>query len=205
MVVKNVILEMLPSIWPLLLFISVVAITLRCAYLFKGSRKFVLHKEVLSLVFIIYILCLYYLLTYDNMNYGGVNLIPFKEMFRYSFGSYKFIKNIVGNILLFIPFGFFASHYLDNRKFSMIAIVTLIVSGCAEGMQYYLGRVFDVDDIILNIIGGLCGYLLYVGLTAIKNKLPKFMKSDSFLNFIVILIIVLAVLFSMDINIFSYL
>jgi len=205
MVVKNVIEEMLPSIWPMLLFISVVAITLRCAYLFKGSRKFILHKEVLSLVFIIYILCLYYLLTYDNMNYGGVNLVPFKEMFRYTFGSEKFLKNIIGNILLFVPFGFFASHYLDNRKFSTIALVTLIVSGCAEGIQYYIGRVFDVDDIILNIVGGTCGYLLYVGLTAIKNKLPKFMKSDSFLNFIVILLIVLVVLFSMDINIFSYL
>jgi len=205
MVVKNVIEEMLPSIWPMLLFISVVAITLRCAYLFKGSRKFILHKEVLSLVFIIYILCLYYLLTYDIMNYGGVNLVPFKEMFRYTFGSEKFLKNIIGNILLFVPFGFFASHYLDNRKFSTIALVTLIVSGCAEGIQYYIGRVFDVDDIILNIVGGTCGYLLYVGLTAIKNKLPKFMKSDSFLNFIVILLIVLVVLFSMDINIFSYL
>ena len=61
MVVKNIIDEMLPSIWPMVAFISIVAITLRCAYLFKGSRKFVLHKELISLVFIIYILCLYYL------------------------------------------------------------------------------------------------------------------------------------------------
>ena len=50
MVVKNIIDEMLPSIWPMVAFISIVAITLRCAYLFKGSRKFILHKELLSLV-----------------------------------------------------------------------------------------------------------------------------------------------------------
>ena len=80
MVVKSIIDDMLPNIWPLVLFISVVAITLRCAYLFRGSKKFVLHKELLSLVFIIYILCLYYVLTYQDINYGGVNLIPFKEI-----------------------------------------------------------------------------------------------------------------------------
>ena len=204
MVVKNIIDEMLPSIWPMVAFISIVAITLRCSYLFKGSRKFVLHKELLSLVFIIYILCLYYILMGQDGT-SGVNLIPFKEMFRYSFGSYKFMKNIVGNILLFIPFGFFASYYLNNRKASLILIVSLIVSGLTEGLQYYTGRVFDIDDIILNVFGGFIGYLLYVGLMAIKGKLPKFMKSDAFINFMIILLVILIVLFSFDINIFNYL
>ncbi len=204
MVVKNIIDEMLPSIWPMVAFISIVAITLRCAYLFKGSRKFVLHKELLSLVFIIYILCLYYILMGQDGT-SGVNLIPFKEMFRYSFGSYKFMKNVVGNILLFIPFGFFASYYLNNRKASLILIVSLIVSGLTEGLQYYTGRVFDIDDIILNVFGGFIGYLLYVGLMAIKGKLPKFMKSDAFINFMIILLVILIVLFSFDINIFNYL
>jgi len=205
MVIKNIIDDMLPSIWPMLLFISIVAVTLRGTYLFRESRKFVLHKELVHLIFILYILCLYYILTHQDMNYGGVNLVPFREMFRYTIGSYKFIKNIVGNILLFVPFGFFASYYLNNRKASLITIVTLIVTACAEGMQYYIGRVFDIDDIILNVFGGFCGYLLYIALSAIKGKLPKFMKSDSFINFIVILIIILIVLFGMDINIFNYL
>ena len=204
MVVKNIIDEMLPSIWPMVAFISIVAITLRCAYLFKGSRKFVLHKELLSLVFIIYILCLYYILMGQDGT-SGVNLIPFKEMFRYSFGSYKFMKNILGNILLFIPFGFFASYYLNNRKASLILIVSLIVSGLTEGLQYYTGRVFDIDDIILIVLGVFIGYLLYVGLMAIKGKLPKFMKSDAFINFMIILLVILIVLFSFDINIFNYL
>ncbi len=204
MVVKNIIEEMLPSMWPMLLFISVVAVTLRCFYLFKGSRKFVLHRELMSLVFIIYILCLYYILTYQDIGYGGVNLVPFKEMFRYSFGSYKFMKNIVGNILLFIPFGFFTSYYLNNKKTLPSLITALIVSACAEGIQYHIGRVFDVDDIILNVLGGFLGYLLYICLNAIKSRLPKFMRSDAFINFIIIVIVVLIILFSLNINIFSY-
>ena len=205
MIVKNVIEEMLPSIWPLILFVSVVAITLRFAFLFKGNKKFVLYKVALALIFIIYILCLYYILTYQYMNYGGVNLIPFKEMFRYEIGSYKFNKNVIGNILLFIPFGYFTAYYVNTRKIKTTVIVTLIVTTCAEIIQYYIGRVFDIDDIVLNLVGGILGYLLFVGLSAIKDKLPKFMKSDGFLNFILIVLVVAFVIFAFNIDIFKYL
>ena len=203
MVVRKVILDMLPSMWPLLVFISVVAISLRLAYL-KGSKKFVLHREIMALVFIIYILCLYYVVTGQDINYGGINLIPFKEMFRYEFGSYKFMKNIIGNILLFVPYGYFSSYYLNNKKIGTTVTVCLIATFCIESIQYYIGRVFDIDDIILNVFGGFCGYLLYVALSAIKSKLPKFMVSDTFINFLVILIIILCILFGFNINIFSY-
>ena len=55
MVVKNIIKDMLPNIWPMLAFVSVVAITLRVAYLLKSSKKIVIHKEIMSLIFVIYI------------------------------------------------------------------------------------------------------------------------------------------------------
>ena len=203
MVVKNIILEMLPSIWPMLLFVSVVAISIRGFYLYNGGKKFILYKELLYLVFILYILCLYYILTYRSSS-TGINLIPFKEIFRYKFGSYKFIKNIVGNILLFLPFGFFTAYFLNTKRCTTPLIISLIVSLTAEGMQYYLGRVFDVDDVILNVIGGFTGYLLFVAFSAIRGKLPGFMKSDGFLNFIIIVIVVLIVLYSMGINVFDY-
>lgn len=205
MIVKGIIDDVFPSIWPLVLFISVIAITLRAFYIFKGSRKVVIYKEVLALVFIIYILCLYHVLTYQNTGYAGVNFTPFKEMFRYTFGSQKFMKNIVGNIVLFIPFGFFTSYYLNHKKAIVPTFITLVVSLCAEGIQYHIGRIFDVDDIILNVLGGFLGYLLFVALSAIRGKLPRFMKSDAFLNFIVILIVIIIVLAANGINIFELL
>ncbi len=205
MVVKNIIEEMIPNMWPMMAFISVVAITLRCFYLFKGSKKFILHKEIMSLVFIIYILCLYYILTYQDIGSGGINLVPFKEMFRYSFGSYKFMKNVVGNILLFIPFGFFTSYYLNNKKTLTSLITALIVSFGAEAIQYHIGRVFDIDDIILNVLGSFLGFILFICLTTIRGRLPRFMRSDAFINFVIILIVILIILFSLNINIFSYL
>lgn len=203
MIVKEVIKDMIPSMWPLLVFVSVVAISLRIAFL-KGSKRFVLHKELMALVFILYVLCLYSVVTYQDINYGGINLIPFKEMFRYEIGSYKFIKNIIGNILLFIPYGFFSSYYLNNKKIGTNVLLCLIASSCIEIIQYYIGRVFDIDDIILNVLGGFIGCLLYVALNAIKNKLPKFMRSDAFLNFLFILIIILGIIYGFNINIFEF-
>ena len=204
MIIINIMKDVIPSIWPLVAFISMIAITLRCTYLYKNHKKFIFHKELMSLIFIIYILCMYYILIRQNVTSGGINLIPFKEMFRYSIGSYKFMKNIVGNIILFIPFGFFASYYCNIKSVKSNLLTTLIVSLCVETMQYYIGRIFDIDDIILNILGGFLGYLLFICLIAIKEKLPKFMTKDSFINFIAIILIIIIVLFSLGINIFSY-
>lgn len=205
MVVKSIIDKMLPNIWPMIAFISIIIVTLRCAYLFRGSRRFVLHKEILSLIFIIYILCLYYILIGYNDDYAIVNLIPFNELFKYEFGSYKFMEIIISNILLFLPFGFFSSYFLNNKKASLIFIVSLVVLLLIDWLRYYLGMGFIIDCVILRFIGCFIGYLLYIGLMAIKSKLPRFMKSDAFLNIFIILLIILVTIFSFDINIFNYL
>ncbi len=205
MVVKEIIDSMLPSIWPLVFFVCAVVITWRLLYIFKNGKKFILYKEANYLIFIIYIICLYYILTKNDPLGGGLNLIPFKEIFRYTFGSEKFWKNIVGNILLFVPMGYFSSYFLENKKVSTNILGCLIICICVEGMQYYIGRSFDIDDILLNVVGGFLGFLLYIALTAIKERLPKFMRSDGFINFILILIIILVIFFSFRLNILSYL
>ncbi len=205
MIVKEIINDMLPSIWPLVFFVCAVTVTWRLLYIFKNGKKFILYKEAMYLIFIIYIICLYYILTRNDPQGGGLNLVPFTEMFRYKFGTYKFWKNIVGNILLFVPMGYFSSYFLSNKKVSTNVIGTIIICLCIEGMQYYIGRSFDIDDIILNTIGSFFGFLLYIALTAIKERLPKFMRSDSFINFLLILIIILVIFFSFKLNILSYL
>lgn len=203
MLVKNIIEDIMPDIWPMILIITVIVSSLRVAYLIKGNRKFCLHRELLSLIFIIYILCLYHVVTFQDVNYGNNNFVPFREIFRYSIGSAKFIKNILGNILLFIPFGFFSSYYLKNKRMSLNVILTLITSLTIEVVQYYIGRVFDIDDIILNILGGIIGFLLFIGFDAIKNRLPKFFKSDAFLNVLVVIIVLLIIIYSFNLNIFG--
>jgi len=202
MIIKNLVEDIMPDIWPMVLIITVIISSLRIAYLLNNKKKFCLHKEVLSLIFVIYILCLYHVVTFQDINYGVNNFIPFREIFRYTIGSSKFIKNIIGNIALFIPFGFFSSYYLRHKKMITPVVLALVTSTTIEIVQYYIGRVFDIDDIILNVIGGILGFLLYVGFDAISNRLPKFMKSDAFLNLLIIIIITLLIAYSFNLNIF---
>ena len=201
--VRTMLMDLVPGVLPLIIFVSVVIITLRLTYL-KENGKIIFHKELLMLIFIIYILCLYHVVTVQDINYGGINLVPFKEMFRYDIGSYKFIKNIIGNILLFMPYGFFSSYYLNNKKLGTNIILCLVATFTIESIQYYIGRVFDIDDIILNVIGGIIGYLFYIALMAIKERLPKFMRSDWFLNLLFLAIIAFGIIYGFDIDILAY-
>ena len=194
--------EVLPDVWPMLIIITVIISSLRIAYLITKHKKFLLHKEIIYLLAIIYILCLFHVVTFQDINYGESNFVPFKEIFRYSFGSHKFIRNVLGNIILFIPFGFLSSYLLKNRHLSVVTILTLIASGTIETVQYYIGRVFDIDDIILNLIGGIVGFLIFIGLDAIRNKV-KLLKNDTVLDILIIIILVLVMVYSLNINVFN--
>ncbi len=199
---KNIFLDVFSDTWPTILIAVVIAISLRLAYLIKGHKKIILYKELLMLIFIIYALCLFHVVTYQDVNFGTNNFIPFKEIFRYDLGTPKFIKNIIGNIIMFIPFGFFASYFLKSKKIGIPLILTIILTTTIETVQYYIGRVFDIDDIILNIVGGILGYLLFITMDFLQDKIPG-LKNNHILNLLIIIIIVIIVIYGFDINIFG--
>ncbi|WP_156289491.1 VanZ family protein [Oceanobacillus salinisoli] len=104
--------------------------------------------------------------TYKGISH---NIVPFTTISTYlvNFHSYNFntwFNNIFGNILLFIPMGIFLPILSAKlmRLFSTIVII-LLLSCTIEIMQYatQLG-VFNVDDIILNTLGGFLGYMILV-------------------------------------------
>ena len=68
---------------------------------------------------------------------------------------------LLGNIVMFMPFGFFAAllwrGFTWRRALAVGAAVTLSVECC----QLAVGRAFDVSDIILNTLGVLCGYWVW--------------------------------------------
>ena len=150
--------------------------------------------------FIIYLLLLYYIVTFQDNSYGTNNLIPFREIFRYDVSSKLFFKNVIGNILLFLPFGIFISNYIKNKTFFPTLLLSFIVSCAIEFTQSVIGRTADIDDVILNTVGGVLGYLVYKLQNRIKLRLPKFMKSQIFLDvlslFIILVIIYLAFKFN---------
>ena len=200
--IRNVFMDVIPDIWPMLIIILVIICSLRVTYLITKHKKFQLHKELIALIFIVYVLCLFHVVTFQDNNYGVSNFVPFKEIFRYDLGSEKFFKNVMGNIMLFIPYGFLASYYLNNKKFSVITILTIITTLTIETVQYYIGRVFDIDDIILNLIGSIVGFLIFIGVDAIRNKIKLF-RNDTVLDILIILILALVIIYSFNINIFG--
>lgn len=202
--IRNMITSFFPDVWPLIIIITVIACSLRIAYLIKNNQNFCFYKELFKLIFILYVMCLFEVVTLQDNNYGLSNFIPFKEMFRYEFGSRLFIKNIIGNILLFLPYGYFASDYLKSKKITLPCFLTFIVSITIELVQLKIGRTFDIDDVILNTLGGLFGYFLYRLIEKIKNKLPKFFKTEGFMNFFVILILVLFIIYLCDLHMMNW-
>ena len=177
--------------WPMLLISVVVVVSLRITYLIKNREHFTLYQELLTLSFIIYILCLFQIVTFqDTVSWSSNNFIPFREIFRYHIGSRLFLKNVLGNVLLFMPFGFFSSYYLKFKKPWVILGLTLVTSFSIEVIQMSIGRVFDVDDILLNIVGGYFGYLIYSVISRIGDRAPDFFKNEIFLDAISIVILV---------------
>ena len=203
--ITNILTESIDNMWPMLTIFLVVIAVVRIAAIKNHNEKLVFYKEFTNLLFIIYILLLYELLTRAELNtVRGYNLVPFSEMFRYEIGSTSFYLNVVGNIVIFIPFGYLISTYIKPKRILSILIVSVISSATVEFVQLCIGRSFDVDDIILNSLGAIMGFLIYIGLGAIKKHLPGIFKKDIIYNilcFIILIIMVLYLLSRMGVNI----
>ena len=177
--------------WPMIIISVVIIVSLRISYLLKNKLTFVLYKEITMLIFIIYILCLFQVVTFqDEVNWSTNNFIPFKEILRYKISSKLFVKNVLGNLIMFLPFGFFVSYYLNVSKKILPVILSLISSFSIEIVQLAIGRVFDVDDIILNVLGSIIGFHLYNIFRLISEKLPSYLKKEWVLNVFSIIILV---------------
>lgn len=185
---------------PMLIIFIVVITTVRISYIRTTNEKVVLHNEILNLLFIIYVLLLFELLTGTENSLGsGINYIPFKEIMRYKFGSKMFIYNVLGNILIFVPFGYFISRYIKPKKVWPIVIDALITSITVETVQLKIGRSFDIDDVMLNIVGGMLGYFVYIALDAIYKHLPKILQKDFIYDVISLIILVMFILYAANI------
>ena len=185
--------DVMRNVWPMIFIFTIIVVSLRITYLIYNKEKFVLYKEFLMFCFIIYILLLYYIVTFQDNSYGTNNFIPFKEIFRYNFKSSLFIKNVLGNVLLFIPFGVFVTHFVKNKRLWPTLILSVLRSGSIEFSQSVIGRTADIDDVILNMVGGMTGYFLYRSGDAFISSLPKFMKKQLFWDIFSLLFIIVII------------
>lgn len=97
------------------------------------------------------------------------NFIPFKTISIYLFNPYHLswgivFNNLIGNILVFMPLGFFVAFFsVKMRKMFRIISVSFIMTVVVEFTQGMLdvGSV-DIDDVILNTFGGFVGYICFL-------------------------------------------
>lgn len=143
------------------------------------------HKAVMKLLFIIYMCVLVYVVFFaeamGRTSQDGYvyNITPLKEIKRFM----KYIwdndalgraarLNIFGNIIAFIPFGIYLP-YTSESKLGFIStfLYTFSLSLTIELVQLItkVGSC-DVDDIILNALGGVIGYILWYIYTKLRKK-----------------------------------
>ena len=189
--IPKVAIDIIYELWPMLTLVSVVLITLRLVYLKESKKPFILYKELMGLCCIIYIILLFELVTSSDFNSYSNNFIPFKEIFRYELSSKLFYRNVLGNIIIFLPFSYFTSYFCKINKFYFNLLVVFVTSLAIELIQIGIGRSFDVDDIILNIIGGFVGYLVYIISRKILKKHSINIKNTVLLNIIGVLLILI--------------
>lgn len=181
------------SITSPMIFVSlIILVSLRLSYLYRNKIEFVIYKEIMLFFFAFYVLCLFQIVTSSDVSISyGSNFVPFKEIFRYKLFSKMFMTNVVGNVLLFLPYGYFVGKYFAGKNKILSLFLILLASVSIEFTQLYIGRVFDVDDIILNLVGGVVGYILYYYSEKIFTSLPKFFKSRVFLDTVYIILFIL--------------
>jgi len=183
------VISLLKYTWPTVVMAVIIAVLLRVTDLIINKKKFVLHKELLMLFFIIYILCLFYVVTFQDVSWSSHNYIPFKEIFRYDFGSGLFYKNIFGNMLLFMPYGIFIARYLKLKEPVVLIVIAFITSLSIEVIQFLIGRVFDVDDIILNVVGCVLGFAIYKVFEKWGSRLPNILKKNIVWDILAVLVL----------------
>ena len=108
------------------------------------------------------------MLTMQYLRFNA-NFIPFKTIITYlnmltDGGVYTniAIRNLAGNLFLFLPFGFYLPFFVQRMKRLNIYMFTVAGSIIVVEVMQGLTRrgSIDVDDLILNLLGALMGFIL---------------------------------------------
>lgn len=143
------------------------------------------RQTLFKILFIMYLILLLYI-TLFAWNYGAslgpagpggrnYNIIPFRSIYRIGVFSPTWvdpIRILLGNIIMFIPLGFFIP-IIWKRKRSLIKVVFLgfFLSLCIELSQFlFTHRVANIDDVILNTFGTWIGVCVFLVMNKLKRR-----------------------------------
>lgn len=139
---------------------------------FNETISFLLYISILIIIFLT-ILPTFMMTDIEN---NHVYLVLFKTIKHYIYliKNKIYLKyaysNLIGNIILFYPFGLLISFKIKRYKFIKIIVISLLFSSFIELFQFFLKRISDIDDIVLNVMGSILGYLTYLLFKIFKKK-----------------------------------
>lgn len=147
------------------------------------AKKAGTYKRIIVIaLFLLYLSCLFYL-TFFSQLYGrgyfhrSMNLIPLEtiRMFIASGHIRGILVNVFGNIAAFVPMGLLLPvAFKKSARLYRTLITTLGVSLMIEIVQYTFGvGAADVDDLMLNLAGGLTGYLVFAAGRALYRHIAR--------------------------------
>ncbi len=108
-----------------------------------------------------------YIFDADRIIMRSCNLIPFKTILSFIrggfFSSSFAVSNILGNIVLFIPLGVYIRAIRRQGGFKKSLLAVIITVAAVEIIQFVFGLgACDIDDVLLNSIGGALGIAAYM-------------------------------------------
>ncbi len=162
---------------PVAFLILYIIIILLFYFLHIRKKGYSFFQVCISFFFIAYLICVFketmlpiqfFKEDLSQYDYRYYQLIPFKTILDVV-SAHTWKMQIIGNILLLLPLPFFISIFKKgNLRLSKALIYTLITSIGIEIVQLLINvitrvpnKVADVDDILLNTLGGLIGWLIY--------------------------------------------
>lgn len=108
---------------------------------------------------------------------SGVNLVPFASISQFLNDGFPAIgfRNIVGNIILFVPLGILLPLLSTRlRSFGSLLWRGMLISAGIEVLQLATrARALDIDDVILNTLGMAIGWGIFKVAAAAIRRTPK--------------------------------
>ena len=114
-----------------------------------------------------------------NHPYVPMNLVPFIDA---SAGRGDFLRQIVLNIIMTVPFGFlFPLTRNGAAQFGTTVLFCFLMSLGIEILQPLIdgSRASDITDLITNVIGGVFGYILYAVFKPVTSSILDHLKKES--------------------------
>ena len=133
------------------------------------ARHAPLFLLVCTVVMVLYATIFWYGFTLDfSPGYHLLNLIPLVWAFTpYEMGVPRMLEQLALNLVMFVPLGLLLpAAFPSLRRFWRTAVVCLAATLAIETLQYFTGRSADIDDVLLNLLGGMLGYGLFALLRA---------------------------------------